>query len=419
MSQQSTQVPSGCPHGAHPVARKTSREGDRATPAVDFDGQRWHVRSYDAARQVLRATSATTQAGFNAEMVARADRTREKPVLFADGDAHRGQRKAIARYFAPATVTSRYREIMAARADELIAEIVAAGRADLAEVTMRYSVAVAAQVVGLTNSDPDAMARRLESFFSLPHVTPREDVGRFGRIVDYLRSMRAMPPMLAFRRHDVMPAIAARRAEPQQDVISHLLAQGSSDEAILIECITYGAAGMVTTREFISMAAWHLLEDEATRTRYLAASEPQRLAILDEILRLEPVATHLLRRTVEPLEITETDATGAKTTHTIPVGAIVDVHVRMANADETAVGAEPLALFPQRQVPKGIRPEGLSFGDGAHRCPGNVIALQESDVFLQRLLRLPVHLASTPRLEWEDLIQAYAVRDIVLTCDAT
>ena len=48
----------------------------------------------------------------------------------------------------------------------------------------------------------------------------------------------------------------------------------------------------------------------------------------------------------------------------IPVGAIVDVHVRMANADETAVGAEPLALCPPRQVPKGIRPEAdvLSLG---------------------------------------------------------
>ena len=61
----------------------------------------------------------------------------------------------------------------------------------------------------------------------------------------------------------------------------------------------------------------------------------------------------------------------------------------------------------------------MSFGDGPHRCPGNVIALQESDIFLQRLLRLPVRLASTPRMEWEDLIQAYAVRDILLTSDAS
>lgn len=433
MSQQSreqstpvpatTPEPTACPHADH---RKTSREGDRATPAVEFDGQRWHVRSYDAARQVLRATTATTQAGFNAEMLQRADRARQQPVLFADGEAHRQQRKAIARYFAPATVTSRYREIMATRADALVAEIVAdtqaGGRSDLAQITMRYSVAVAAQVVGLTNSDPDGMARRLESFFSLPHVAPRDDVGRFGRIVDYIRSLRVMPPMMAFRRHDVMPAIEARRAQPQEDVISHLIAQGLSDESILIECVTYGAAGMVTTREFISMATWHLLEDAAARERYLAAEEAQRLAMLEEILRLEPVATHLLRRVVEPIELTEpadADTGRPATTHTLPVGALVDVHVRMANADESVMGAEPLALCPGRPLSKGVRPEGMSFGDGPHRCPGNVIALQESDIFLQRLLRLPVRLASTPRLEWEDLIQAYAVRDILLTSDAS
>lgn len=407
---------SACPHAD---ARKTGREGDRSTPAVEFDGNRWHIRSYDAVRQVLRATTATTQAGFNAEMITRADPSRERPVIFQDGEAHRRQRKAIARFFAPATVTKNYREVMATRADALVAEIADSGRADLAHLTMRYSVAVAAQVVGLTNSDPDEMARRLDAFLSLPPVAPRDGVGRFGRILDYVRSLRAMPPMLAFRRHDVMPAIAARRAEPQADVISHLLEQGYNDEAILIECITYGAAGMVTTREFISMATWHLLEDDALRARYLGADEPERLRLLDEILRLEPVATHLLRRVLEPIEITEPADPAAGTperTHTIGVGALIDLHIRMANADEAAVGAQPLALCPERTVAKGVRPEGLSFGDGPHRCPGNVIALQESDVFLQRLLRLPVRLSLQPRLEWEDLIQAYAVRDIVLTC---
>jgi cytochrome P450 len=70
---------------------------------------------------------------------------------------------------------------------------------------------------------------------------------------------------------DVQPAIKARRRQLQEDVISHLISQGYNDTEILTECVTYAAAGMVTTREFISVAAWQLLEQPALRTRYLAA----------------------------------------------------------------------------------------------------------------------------------------------------
>lgn len=58
--------------------------------------------------------------------------------------------------------------------------------------------------------------------------------------------------MMAFFLLDVRPAIAARRREPREDLISHLISRGYSDMNILTECITYGAAGMVTTREFIT-----------------------------------------------------------------------------------------------------------------------------------------------------------------------
>ena len=52
----------------------------------------------------------------------------------------------------------------------------------------------------------------------------------------------------------------------------------------------------------------------------------------------------------------------------------------------------------------------LSFGDGAHRCPGAFIAIQESDVFLQRLLRLPLDVVSPPQLRWNALIESYEPR---------
>lgn len=387
--------------------RKTSRGDDQATPAVELIGATWHVRGHDQVREVLRSSSA--QAGFAAETVSNNRHQTHKPVLYAEGEEHRTQRRKIARYFAPATVDKRYRKLMQTRADAIIAQIARDGRVDLPKATMRYSVEVAAHVVGLTNSDMDGMSRRLSAFFKVtPPVAVATDqpTSRFERLVTALRGTRMMGPMFWFNRRDVRPAIAARRENPGQDVISHLIESGYSDEEILMECITYGAAGMVTTREFISMATWHLLQDEVTRIDYLAADEPGRYRILDEILRLEPVVGHLYRRTREPLDLSD----GTQ----IPAGALVDLYIRAANADESAVGADPLALCPHREPSPGVRAEAMAFGDGNHRCPGNAIAIQETDIFLTRLLALPVRLASTPRIEWDELISGYGVRDLLL-----
>ena len=99
-------------------------------------------------------------------------------------------------------------------------------------------------------------------------------------------------------RYRHLPAQSRRGGErqAQEDVISHLLSQNYTDAEILTECITYAAAGMVTTREFISVAAWHFLERPELRDRYLATPEEERLEMLHETLRLEPVVGNLYRR---------------------------------------------------------------------------------------------------------------------------
>lgn len=425
------------PVSVPPGARKSSRGDDAATPALELVGTTWQVRGHDEVRHVLRS-GVVVQAGFAAETVhgrssrparrrarrpwrrptepaqaatgpTRASTGRATPVLYAHGEEHRAQRRAIARYFTPAAVRTTYRGLMEERADDLVAQIASGGRVDLAAVTMRYSVEVASRVVGLTESDVAGMTRRLSRFFEVTPPLPVDTGERRSRLASWmavLRGTRMTLPLVAFDRHDVRPAVTARRARPQTDVISHLLASGYSDAEILTECITYAAAGMVTTREFISMAAWHLLTHEPVRRDYLAADETGRHRILHEILRLEPVVGHLYRRANAPLEFDDGTV--------VPAGALLDLHVRGANADEGAVGPDPLSLCPHRSTAPGVRDEALAFGDGSHRCPGNALAIAESDVFLTRLLALPVRLVSAPRLEWDELISGYVVRDIEL-----
>ena len=197
-------------------------------------------------------------------------------------------------------------------------------------------------------------------------------------------------------------------------MISHLIAEGYTDADILVECVTYGTAGMVTTREFIAMAAWHLLQNDPLRERYLNAGERERFAILHEIIRLEPVVGHLYRRVQKPFAV-EVDGVA----HTPQPGVLIDLCVRPANTDRDTVGEQPLNLCPQRSLPTGLNEAVLSFGDGAHKCPGQPMAILESDVLLRRLLAREVTVVSEPTIEWDDLIAGYALRAFELRIGPT
>ncbi len=102
---------------------------------------------------------------------------------------------------------------------------------------------------------------------------------------------------------------------------------------------------------------------------------------------------------------------------TVPAGTLLELSVRQANADETLVGERPLRLCPGRPLPSGVRPDVLGFGEGPHRCPGAFIAIQETDILLQKLLALPVRLESPPELGLDDLTRSYTLRGLRLTLD--
>lgn len=388
--------------------RRAVRPGERDAPRVEGAEGVWRVRSLAVARQVLRARRATTQAGFTAEAIPKGY-LRHHPILVSDGPLHDEQRSKVARFFAPKVVEERYAAQAAACADRLLGEARAEGGCRLDQLALHYTVEVTAEVVGLTHAPVPRMARRLVSFFNQPPVdVTRADFGRTPAM--WARAaVNALVPIGRFYLADVRPAIRARRRQRRGDVISHLLDEGYTDADILVECVTYGTAGMVTTREFIVMCAWHLLQHPALSERYLMAGQAERFAIVNELIRLEPVVGHLYRRTSQPIEVTEGDRCW-----TIPAGDLVDVCIRPANADPEAVGDDPLDLCPGRPVSAGVNAAGLSFGDGAHRCPGQPLALLETDLLLTRLLALRPRIVAEPRVGWDNLIEGYQLRGMVL-----
>jgi cytochrome P450 len=397
--EPTTDLLSACPFDSSRDERKSARI---AAERVTFDPSAQVVNRFSFAREVLRNALAK-QAGADSDQVDTGNPD-HAPVFYLDGEAHRRKRGTIARLFTPTAVTTRYRAIMERTTEALLARMQAAGEARLDVLSLELAVTVAAEIVGLTNSDYTSMASRIGATLtsSVPSALPR----RFGRL---LRPLLFRFHALNFFYRDVRPAIEARRHTRREDLISQLLDEKYSNKAIMIECMTYAVAGMVTTREFIVMAAWHLLESDALHARFLTGDEADQLAILDEILRLEPVASVLQRRAAEEMAI----GSGI-----IPAGTLLAVDIRSANTDESVTGACPYALDPDRA--KRMKAGGgyLSFGYGSHRCPGSQVAMHETRIFLDRLLRVPgIRLEHAPQIGWSDMLMSYELRGAMIACN--
>lgn len=348
------------------------------------------VTDFTAARAILRNPEAS-QAGFLADLARRFSRMKQ-PILFLSGEEHRRQRKATARFFAPRVVSGRYRDLITTETARLIAQFRRDGAADLDALSLDLAVTVAAEIVGLTESDGLAMAQRLEA------ITGGQGTSTWA-IMKVLQLFRRQWQVRHFLKNDVQPAIRARQANPRDDVISHLISEGYNDQEVLTECITYGAAGMITTREFITMAGWHMMENDALRAHFMAADDNGKIALLEEILRVEPVVGTLYRR-----------LPGSDWIH--------GIDVRAANTDESVTGACPFAVDADRTISAKYGGAVMAFGDGEHRCPGAQVAMHETAIFLEALFAVPgLRLERAPTVGWNPLITGYELRGAALVCD--
>ena len=101
-----------------------------------------------------------------------------------------------------------------------------------------------------------------------------------------------------------------------------------------------------------------------------------------------------------------------------PPGGLYAIDIRAVNTDEAIVGSCPFALDPDRATRQKENGRYMTFGDGAHNCPGWQVALHESRIFLDRLMRIPgVRLKREPDMGWNPGVQGYELRNAIITCE--
>lgn len=360
------------------------------------------IQKFRAAQDLLRAKNSTSQAGFTSERIP-AKLFARRPILIDDGPEHQEHRKQLVKFFNPKTLNEKHRIFIENIAAEYVEKAYASGSAQIDQIALHFSVRVASEIVGLSTSDTPALAKRLEAFFDQPPVDHiKIDHGRTNR--DWAKAaLKAIVPLISFYFKDVRPAIKFHRKKQTDDIIGFLIQKGYKPREILMECLTYGTAGMVTTREFISMTMLRMLTEPELKTKFLFAEETERLAILSEIVRLEPPVAHLYRR----VQNQTTDCPYRK-------GTLIDINVRKSNLDTEVFTTEPESVCTNRGLTASER-TGLSFGDGAHRCPGSSLALIETDILVRAFLKAGAILNKHPRQTFDTLIQGYQIRDFNIT----
>jgi cytochrome P450 len=290
--------------------------------------------------------------------------------LDMEGDEHRVWRQMMHRAFTPRSV-ERLRPFLRAEADRLIDGFLPLGRCDFVQ----------------------AYARQLPSLGLCELIgVPARDRERFMTWADTI-GLGFNPILLASKIGEVDAAltellayadelIAARRARPQDDLVTRLAAAADEQAGIDAAQIRASLAGLVfagheTTKNQLGWMIAVLSDQPGEWER--VAKEPERARdVVEEVLRFRSTATSFGRLALEDVEI------GGER---IAAGTSVMASIWSANRDAAEFPRPDEFAVDDNRV--GVQ---LAFGQGPHHCLGAALAraeLQESLVALSQRMHCP------------------------------
>jgi len=271
--------------------------------------------------------------------------TMGKVIATMTGPQHRCNRAIVSRVFFPQRMREYSEGIFAEEAHRLADELADLERVDLVErFTRLYTFRNIARLLGLPATNitrlQDWADRIMHSFVDLESATAAgSEMGEY-----------------------LLPIVEARRAKPEDDVLS-LLAQaevngeGLSDEEIFSFCRNLFPAAIDTSTNSLGSLITYALQDRDLWAK-LPHDQKLREDAVQELLRWEPPLVMIPRECVQAVEI------GG---HRISVGDHVRLCIGGAHDDPKR--------YPE---PRSFRPDrgeaNLAFGHGEHFCLGTQMA---------------------------------------------
>jgi cytochrome P450 len=276
---------------------------------------------------------------------------------------HTRIRRLVSKAFTPRTV-ARLAPYVHGLANELVAALVADGGGDLlTDVAEPLPVAVIAELLGIPAADRALLRPWSAAICGMYELNPSEETAA--------RAVRASAEFSDYLRE----LIAARRAEPGEDLVSALIAAHDEGDRLT-------GQELVSTVVLLLNAGHEATVNATVNGWYALFRHPGRLAELRADHSLVPSAAEELLRYDTPLQLFERwvldDIEIGGTT--IPRGAEVALLFGSANHDP-AVFADPGRL----DLARADNPH-ISFGAGIHYCVGAPLARIELAASLTALL---------------------------------
>ncbi|MEU7227625.1 cytochrome P450 [Streptomyces chrestomyceticus] len=198
--------------------------------------------------------------------------------------------------------------------------------------------------------------------------------------------------------------VAAKRAEPTDDLLSDLTTSGLTEEELIGVGGVLLAAGLDTTANMLGLGTFALLSNP-DQLSALSADPGLAEQTVEELLRYLSVADPILRSALEDVEVEG---------RLIKAGETVTVSVQAANRDPRKFPG-PDRLDIHRKATGH-----LAFGHGAHQCLGQQLARVEMAVAFPALLaRFPTLRLAVPPHEvpLRDRANIYGVISLPVTWD--
>jgi cytochrome P450 len=350
----------------HPLLRRARERHALARASIGY----WLVLRYADVERLLRSSALAVPGGaiLAAQGITQGPLAEWWPLILFNTNppTHTRLRALLSRAFTPRRVEA-LRPRIRAIAHALLDRRSASGRADLvADFAHELPILAMCELLGVPPGDHArflADSTELALSFSLdmpPEIRARVERALLS-LYDYTDGL-----------------LALRRARPGPDLLSALIAAGEAGDRLSHEelralTVNLLLAGHDTTRSLLSIGAWLLLSHPAALER-LRHKPEQIPAAVEEMLRFEPVAEGVARRTLERIEL------GGVTLET---GELLFLSLLSANRDPAAF-SEPDRFDPERADNRH-----LSFGRGLHFCVGAALARAEAQegfaVLLERL----------------------------------
>jgi cytochrome P450 len=287
------------------------------------------------------------------------------PGLFINEDEpqHAKHRRLVSMLFTPKSMSAIEPQIREYCARTLDALVGTDGFDFVRDIGAQVPMRVVGMLVGIPESDQEALRDRFELSMHRPHDTdedPFSEIATFAAVFGEFVDWRAEHPS-----DDLMTQLMTMEFEDENG------ARRLTRDELLIYLILIASAGNDTTNRLIGWTG-KVLGDHPDQRRRLTNDRSIVNNAIDEILRFEPPPYHVARTVAS-----DADFHG----QTIPAESLIIVLPGAANRDERE--------FPNGDTFDVGRKIGhiLTFGYGAHHCLGAALARLEGRVVLDELLQ--------------------------------